>query len=174
MTTLCLFTWKCSVWKHRTLCTKSVKLHSVDICINTCQVIKHYTATSTTKFWDTVRLPYLMNHCHGYCHLWQTLLLLTSYSFWSTDLEYEVTRPLTNWLLLEESHEGHGLPAKMAGKRSLVANQRVRWPHKEKSSKAAYSVFRCEELCAKKVEIIRVTQLKTDSSTLINQSNITT
>jgi len=79
----------------------------------------------------------LMNHLYAYCHLWQTLLPRTSYSFWSTGVACEVTRSQ----LLDNFfggggvavHEGYGLLEEIAGKKStLVAKHGVPRPHKGK------------------------------------------
>jgi hypothetical protein len=61
-----------------------------------------------------------MNHLHVHSDLWQTVLPCT------------VTMSHTPWLLLMGAHEGHGLQAETAGKRTLVVNHGISWLHSEK------------------------------------------
>jgi hypothetical protein len=58
-----------------------------------------------------------MNHLYAYTHLWQILLLHTSYSCWSTGLACEVTRSqlLDNFFLGGRVREGYGLLEEIAG-----------------------------------------------------------
>ena len=102
-----------------------------------------------------------MNHLHTYFHLWQTLLLHTSYTFWSIGLACEVTRPHTPQLLLVEAHKEHGLLAKKLQameetvQQILQSTDCTRWnDYIIRKKKTSDSLLRCAELCTQIAVVI--------------------
>lgn len=120
-----------------------------------------------------------MNHIHTYFHLWQTLLLHTSYAFWSIGLACEVTRPHTPQLFLVEAHKEHSLLAKNCRQRKKLCSKScspltAQGETIKLSEKTSNSLLRCAELCIQiAVVILNTNQCKITDNLYSQLANIT-